>query len=333
MRFLRTMSKVSIISGKNHYQGVYQALKLIKKEIREKIADKQRIVIKPNLCVNDNQLAVTDVEAVTALLDFLKRELDVSQNIKIAEGPFDGGLEQCLNAYSYQEKLANYPVKFIDLNYDETKRFEVFYNSRSVKLNLAKTILDSDFLISICPAKTHDAVITTLSIKNVAVGSIVVSRLPPGIGNYTRMMIHGSSYKINKVLASVAKLIWPDLAIIDGIVAMEGNGPTSHEAVDFDLVFASLDPLAADSICSYLMGFNPRNIGYYYYLDKMGLGTNDLAKIQVLGIKDLERYKKIFKPHTSYQNQLNWRQNLKEPKIKSIIKFIKKAFNYGKTIV
>lgn len=307
------MTKVSIIAGQDRYHSIYQALNLIKDDIKQKIAGKHKIVIKPNLCVKTNELAVTHVQAVTALLDFLIKELNVSQNIIIAEGPFDSGVEECLQVYGYKEKLVNYPVEYVDINQDQTEQFEIKYNYKSVKLNLSKTILAADFLISVCPAKTHDAVITTLSIKNVAVGAIVVPKLPPKIGHHTRFVIHGSPYKINKILAGVAKYTWPDLAIIDGVVAMEGNGPTSTEAVAFGLVFASLDPLAADSICSYLMGFDPKNIGYYYYLDQMGLGTNDLSKIQVLGVRDVQQYKKQFKAHNSYLDQLAWR---KEQKLK-----------------
>lgn len=313
------MSNVAIINGVNRYQNVYQALLLIKEEIKPKIENKKQIVIKPNLCVSDNPLAVTHVDSVKALLDFLIQELNVSQNITIAEAPFSKeGIEQCFINYKYKEKLINYPVKLVDLNQDKTQEFEIFYKkNKSIKLNLAKTILDSDFLISICPAKTHDAVITTLSIKNVAVGSIIVSAIP--LVGHTRFMIHGSAYKINKIISSVAKYVRPDLAIIDGVVGMEGNGPTSHDAVNFGLVFASLDLVAADSICSYLMGFDPQSIGYLYYCDQMGLGTNNLSKIQVLGLKDYKKYKRTFKPHAGYLEQLQWRQ---EPKIKTFINLL-----------
>lgn len=324
------MAQVSVIYGNDRRQNIYQALDLLKEGIRQKLIGKKNIVVKPNLCVADNDLAVTDVFAVKALLDYLINEFYVSQNIIIAEGPFDGGLDQCLKAYGYYEKLAGYPVKYVDLNQDQTEIFEIKYDGKAVKLNLAKTILASDFLISICPAKTHDAVITTLAIKNVAVGSIVVPRLPPKFGSYTRALIHGSPYKINKIISGVAKYVWPDLAIIDGSRAMAGNGPVGGEAVDFGLTFASLDPLAADSLCSQLMGFNPKAIGYYHYCRQMGLGTDDLGEIEVLGVKDVQKYQKWFKPHDSYQYQLDWQ---KDHKIKNIYKFGRQILEYGKKII
>ncbi len=318
------MNKVSVIYSQNRYQNVYQALNLLKSDISQKIAGKKNIVIKPNLCVADNLLAVTNIEAVLALLDFLRRDLNVSQNIIIGEGPFDrGGLEGCLRNYGYYEKLKDYNITFVDLNSDESKNFDIKYGKKSLTLKLAKTILDSDFLISICPAKTHDAVITTLSIKNVAVGSMVVPEFPPRIGGHTRAMIHGSFYKINNIISGVAKYIMPSLALIDGTVAMQGDGPVSTDAVDFGLAFASLDPVAADSLCSYLMGFDPKHIGYLYYCDQMGLGTNNLDQIEVLGVKDVSKYQKQFKPHSTYKQQLNWQADDLKSKINTMIRLSK----------
>lgn len=301
------MPKVALISGQKRYQNIYQALGLIKDEIKEKIAGKQKIVIKPNLCVRNNQLAITHVEAVKTLLDFLIKEegIDISK-VTIAEGPFDGPLKDSLKNYGYLDKLANYPVKFIDLNYDDFQEFKIFWNKKhSVKIKLAKTILDSDFIISICPPKTHDSVITTLTLKNLLVGAIVMGYLPI-VNSYSRFMIHGSPYKINKILFELAKIIKPDLAIIDGLIGMEGNGPTSADAKEFNLALAGTDAITVDSLCSYLMGFNPQDIGYLYYCGQAHLGENNLSKIKIIGIGDIEQYKKQFKPHYTFKEQLEW---------------------------
>lgn len=293
----KIMPKVAITKGDNRYQNVYRVLQFIKDELAEKIAGKRNIVIKPNLCVAGNELAVTNVKAIEAILDFLRNELQVSQNIIIAEGPFESrGLDYCLNDYKYNQ-LEN--IRFVDLNQDDCQEFSI----EGIKINLAKTILESDFLISICPAKTHDSVITTLSIKNVAVGSIIVK--PTAAGNCYRNLIHGSPNKINKIISSVVQYVMPSLAIIDGSVAMEGDGPVNGDRVDWGVVLAGLDAVAVDSVCSYLMGFEPNEIGYLYYLNN---GIFDINNIEILGFKDAEKYKKKFKPHSSYQEQLKWRE-------------------------
>ena len=64
--------------------------------------------------------------------------------------------------------------------------------------------------------------------------------------------------------------------------------------------------MAADAVAASVMGFNPLDIGYLYHLDKEGLGTAQLSKIEVLGSK-ISDVRKICKPHRSYEVQSKWR--------------------------
>jgi len=81
----------------------------------------------------------------------------------------------------------------------------------------------------------------------------------------------------------LAQEIYPDLGVIDGFVAMEGNGPASGTPVDARLALASLDPLAMDTLATKLMGFDPTQIMYLAAFAEAGMGQGDLDKMQVLG--------------------------------------------------
>lgn len=298
------MSKIALSSGQNRYQNIRASLDLIRNEIRENVAGKSRIVIKPNLCVKNNSLAVTHVEAVKSLADFLIQEFKLPQ-LTIAEGPFGGALKDALTNYGYYEVLKNYPISYVDLNLDNYQEFKLEYAAgKFLKLKLAQTILDSDFIISVCPPKTHDSVIVTLTLKNLLVGSIVTKKFPPLVGGFSRLSIHQGPKKINKILFELAKIIKPDLAIIDGLVGMEGDGPTSRDAVEFNLAVAGLDAVAVDGLTTYLMGFNPADVGYLFYCGQAGLGVSD---IEIVGIGEFKSLQKHFKPHFTYQEQLQWK--------------------------
>ncbi len=48
--------------------------------------------------------------------------------------------------------------------------------------------------------------------------------------------------------------------LIDGIIAMEGAGPTHGQARPVGWLLASTDPVALDVIAATIMGFNPARI-------------------------------------------------------------------------
>ncbi len=289
-------SRVAVAHGDNRAEIISKTLNLIEDDIREKIAKKRRVLIKPNLGFIETSLANTQVEAVEAVLEFLRQFYD--KKITIAEGTTAGETDEGFVKYGYEKLQGKYNIELIDLNTDDCKEFRI-YDGRlkpKISVGLSKTILKSDFIISICPMKTHDSVIVTLGIKNVAVGSIE----KPDRGK-----IHQGPKAINLSLAKIAKKLWPSLVVLDGYEAMEGNGPVHGDPVDFQTAVAGTDALAADAIGAILMGFDPDQIGYFHYLAEEGLGCIDPLKIAVLG----EDYKKLirrFKPHYSYQQQLDW---------------------------
>jgi uncharacterized protein (DUF362 family) len=301
------MSIVSVAHGHNRYQNVYWSLQLIKNEIQKKIKGKEKIVLKPNFVHVSNQLSATHVEAVKAVLDFLKQF--VKNKIIIAEAPYDGKAEEAFENYDYFEELEDYNVKFVDLNLDQTKTIKLEDKKLGLKpinLQIAKTLLESDFIISVTPPKTHDSVITTLTLKNVIVGGIIVP-YDPKWKTYYRGLIHETYRQTNIVIYKLAKIFSPQLCVIDSFVGMEGDGPGHGTPVSMNLAIAGLDFLAVDTVGTYLMGFDPNEIGYLSFCREAKLGEGDLEKIKIVGIENLRKYRKKFKPHKDYQEQLSWR--------------------------
>lgn len=288
--------KVGIAYGDDRQENIKKALKLIEDDIKEKIVKKRRVLIKPNLGFLETRLANTEGEAVEAVLEFLREFYD--KKIIIVEGTTIGETPQGFSDYNYTELEDKYKVELVDLNEDDFKEFKI-YDGRLkpiISIGLAETVLKSDFIISVCPMKTHDSVIVTLGIKNVAVGSIEKT---------TRHQVHQGAKAVNLNLAKIAKKLWPSLVVLDGFEAMEGDGPVLGDPVDFRTALAGTDALATDTIGAVLMGFDPSQIGYLVYCGKENLGCNDPLKIAVLG----GNYRKLirrFKPHYSYQQQLDW---------------------------
>jgi len=287
---------VALIRSPGHYGGVRDALKLIEEEVAKDIKGKRRIFIKPNFVSTSRQLAVTHVDAVRAILDVISKYSP--GKIIIGEGPPDGSLTEALSNFGYLKLEEEYDVDFVDLNHDGYVEVEGFDSSlRPLKFRFSKSVVNSDYRISVAKPKTHDAVIVTLSVKNMVVGSLI---------EHDKSKIHQGTKAINLNIAKIYRAVAPNLSILDGFEGMEGVGPVSGNPVNLRIAAASLHPVSLDAVMSEIMGFNPLDIGYLYYLNIWGIDTADLNQIEVIGFPPDEVARK-FEPHPSYQEQLKWR--------------------------
>ena len=287
---------VALVRSESHYDGVYKALELIEDEIREELKGKRKILVKPNFVSTRRQLAATHVDAVRAVLDMISKYY--SGKIIIGEGPSVSSLMNGLKNFGYLDLQKEYEVEFVDLNEDDYVELEGYDSQlKPLKLRMSKTLVESDYRISVALPKTHDCVIATLSIKNVVVGGLVKGE---------KGKIHQGYRAINLNIAKLARYVMPHLGVIDGFVGMEGRGPVSGNPVDLRVAAASFYPVSLDAVMCKIMGFNPMDIGYLYYLDKWGIGVADLEKIEILG-EPIEGLVRKFKPHPRYQEMLNWK--------------------------
>lgn len=292
------MKRVALVRGEDRYSNVLRTLGFIEDEIKPQLEVKKRVLIKPNFVVVDQQLAATHVDAVRAVLDVVTKFTD--QQITIGEGAAEGPTEVGFERYGYYDLKNEYNIRFIDLNKDDAVEVEIFdSNLNPMPIKVARTVMDSDFRISVAPLKTHDTVIVTLALKNMVVGSLC--------GVEAMTSIHQGYPAINKSLFKLAQIIPPHLAVIDGFEAMEGEGPASGTPVDMKIALAGTDFLAVDTVGTNLMGFDINDIGYLFYCREAGLGEGDMSKIELVGNASLEECRRKFKSHSTAEAQLGWR--------------------------
>jgi len=295
------MTNIALTFGNDREENIKKALNFLKKEIQAQIEkldpQVQSILIKPNFVVINTQLAATHVKAITAVLDFLTKELNWTGRIIIAEGAGAGETFDGFKNYGYLNLPDKYPnLELKDLNYDDFRKIEIFDETLNpIEIALSKTVIESSYRISIGPPKTHDSMVMTASIKNIAVGSILKK---------DKWNFHQGAKATNLSLAKINQYTQPHLAIIDGFEAMEGNGPADGTKVDMRICLASTDALAADVVACYLMGIDVANVGY---LTHLGGSTYNISKYKILG-EALKKHKKKFRLHETISQQLQWRQ-------------------------
>lgn len=283
--------RVSLIKGNNRREITRRSLELIADDIKRHLAAKQPI-IKPNLVSPTIQLASSHVDQIRGILDVLTSMYH--GRIIIAEASCHDTWAAYRN-FGYLDLLREYPVELVDLNDGPFETIVVSCGKgRTLHLRASALLLHpGNYRISAAKIKTHDTVIVTLSVKNMAMGSIYSD---------DKKSVHQGIDGTNRYLAGIAEQIWPDLSIIDGFEAMEGDGPTHGELVPLGVAIASSDALAADRVACEVMGVNVHRIGYLRYCSEQGLGESDLQKITILGEKPGECVRP-FRLHHSVEAQ------------------------------
>ncbi|MBN1844390.1 MAG: DUF362 domain-containing protein [Sedimentisphaerales bacterium] len=277
-------ARVSLVKGNDARDNVYQALRRIEDEVVASIGAKKRILVKPNFVTTDRPLCATRVDAVRGILDFFRPrfagEILIGESTASNAGTFAG-----YQNYGYLPLEKEYRLKLVDLNRQPyVYRYVFGKGHRPLPIRIIETFLDPDlYIISAAKMKTHDRVLTTLSLKNVLLAAPLNDYTTNDKGRTHTAYPFRKDTVLHYNLFHLAQEIYPDLGVIDGFEAMEGDGPVGGDPVDARLALASLDPLALDTLATKLMGFDPGEILYLSAMNEAGMGQGDLDKIQALG--------------------------------------------------
>ena len=289
------MPRVSFIRGNDRRANIRRSLELIALDIKQHLSSKQP-VIKPNLVSPTIQLASSHIDHIRGILDFLTNIYQGT--IIIAEASCYDTREAYRN-FGYLDLIREYPVELVDLNEGPFEHIIVSGgDGKTLFLRTARLLLDnSKYIISASKMKTHDTVIVSLSVKNLAMGCIF---------SKDKKLVHHGIKETNRYIAGIAEQVWPDLAVIDGFEGMEGDGPSRGEAVPLGIAISSTDALAADRVGCEIMGVDLHDVGYLHFCKERGLGETDLKKIDVLGerIRDCVR---PFSLHGNVNEQYAWK--------------------------
>lgn len=304
------LTAVSVVPGDTRRQMVYDALEAIDFKIAPALAIKKYVLIKPNLVSVTTPLACTHPDALRGILDYLAPRF--TGPVVIAESSADDTWTGFHNM-QYTDVANEYPslnISLVDLNdegqYQLLQIVDADLHAQTVRV--AARLFDPDaFLLSSAMMKTHDTVVATLSVKNLAMGAPLHQK--PGdqtTWNDKRLFHQGFRQSHYDMFLTAQKLSanW-GAAVIDGYDGMEGDGPVSGTAVPSRVALASADPVAADRVGLELMGVNPDWTGYLKYCGQAGIGQFDLSQIQILG-PDLGGLKRTYRLHDTVQSQLSW---------------------------
>ncbi|MBI2049460.1 DUF362 domain-containing protein [Candidatus Roizmanbacteria bacterium] len=295
--------KVVLVKGTDRREMVRKALTIFGDEFRKKVKKAKKIFIHPNLVNYGNPYACTDKELVRGIVD----HISLIRGDQILIG--DAGYHDTKEAF----KVLDYPslrrsgnIKLIDLNDDKTtESFAYTSDLKKRPIGFSKTVTRSDLVIIAVPAKMHSYYTVSLSLKTHIVGSQIVPKSPFGI--HARWpWVHTGYKSAHLTLTDVYQEHPAQLAIIDGTQAMQGNGPSDGETINLGWIIVSFNPIAADLLASYLMGFDPKDIGYLLFLHQKGFSPIDVNELNIIG-PDPKSLRKKLQPPDSYPEILDWK--------------------------
>jgi len=303
-------SVVGLASGESRRKNITESLLAIEDRILPLLARKKYVVIKPNIVNTRKQLASTHVDALHGVLDFLGPRFQGP--VVIAESSA-GFTTEGYDNFRYHEVIGEHKplqVSLVDLNEEAKYVTHPILNGdlHFVPARLAARLVDPDaFIICSAMLKTHNTVVATLSIKNMALGAPLHSPRAEKSRWSDKRIFHGGGRQTHIDIALTAQKRQPSwsVAVIDGFEGMEGNGPSGGTLVPSRLAIASTDYVAADRVGVEAMGIDASWVGYLGFCAQAGLGQDDLAKIDIRGPRIAEVARK-YKMSDSIQRQLRW---------------------------
>jgi uncharacterized protein (DUF362 family) len=306
-------ASVSFTTGSDRRAMMFEVLKPFEDKIRKGAKGKQ-LIIKPNMVSTNITLCATHVDAIRGFLEFIQPIYKGQVIIAESSGSISDSSQGFKN-YGYLDLQKDFDVKFVDLNRTTgTPLWILDQNLFPERIPIMDMFMDpNNYVVSLSRLKTHNSVIMTAAVKNMVMAAPL--NIPsekegqPGM-NYKRKMHAGGSRWLHYNMFQIAKHVRPDLAVIDGVEGMQGNGPNSGFIADHKIALAGEDFLAVDSMCAKLMDIPLENLGYLNYCATDGLGIIDREKIDIIGGKDPDKYIMKYKLHENIEQQLQWKEPL-----------------------
>lgn len=267
------VSQCEEYKSKNIKKSLNQLLKVFG-GLEKFVKPGDRVVIKPNMLLGKDadQAVTTNPKLIKELIKKLK---EIDCDVIIGDSP--GGP---FNEY----RLKNIYKKTGFLKIAEEENIKLNYNTESTKITfedgflvksfeIADFIKDADLIINMPKLKTHSFMRYTGAVKN-NFGCI------PGMkkAEYHLRMPEAENFAL--MLVDLARLINPQLNIMDAVYGMEGAGPSAGEKRNFGYLLASTSCFALDIAGSYLFNIKEKKVPTINQASQKGLiGSFDELKL------------------------------------------------------
>jgi uncharacterized protein (DUF362 family)/NAD-dependent dihydropyrimidine dehydrogenase PreA subunit len=235
----------------------------------------ERLLLKPNVLAGDpSERAVCTHPAVVKAVTRLFR--DAGAGLSIGDSPEYDNPAAALEACGIGPAAREVGLQAAD--FDQGRSITLQGSPYTRSFTIAHGALEADGIINLPKLKTHLLTRMTGAVKNLY-GCI------PGRLKKTLHVLNPTPQGFSRMLVALNLLLKDKtrLHIMDGIVAMEGNGPRGGDPKPMGVLLFSNDPVALDALMCRLVELNPLYMPSARPGRAWGLGTYMSEEIEVLG--------------------------------------------------
>jgi uncharacterized protein (DUF362 family)/NAD-dependent dihydropyrimidine dehydrogenase PreA subunit len=225
-----------------------------------------RVVIKPNmLTAAEPDLAiVTHPLVIRTVAEYL---LERGAQVQVSDSPPLGVFHKQVRQCGYAAALDGMDVElkpFVDSNHIDVG--EPFGT-----IEIARDAIEADLVINLAKLKSHAQMYMTLGVKNMF-GTVVGLRKPQW---HMRSGVDRAMFA--KLLVRIHQAVAPAFTIVDGILALEGQGPgKSGRPRELGLLVGGVDAHAVDKTVCTLLGLDPNELLTYRVARELNLFDGDV---------------------------------------------------------
>jgi uncharacterized protein (DUF362 family)/Pyruvate/2-oxoacid:ferredoxin oxidoreductase delta subunit len=233
----------------------------------------EKLLLKPNVLTGaPYQKCVCTHPAVVKTAGRLFRS--VTAEVWYGDSPGAGRSQAALESCGISPAVRELGLKLVEFDRGRTVELQGSPHHRS--FTIAEGVLAADGIVNLAKFKTHNLTRMTGAVKNLY-GCI------PGFQKKALHMFYPTPQEFSRMLVALNLLLKARLHIMDGIVAMEGNGPGAGQPRKMGVLLFSTDPVALDAVMCRLVELHPLYMGSARPGRAWGLGTYKEDEIELLG--------------------------------------------------
>jgi uncharacterized protein (DUF362 family) len=215
----------------------------------------RRVLLKPNLVepTASAPQVTTHPSVVLAAAQVFRRW---GAEVTVGEGPGHvRDTEMALGEAGLDAVLREEGLRFDDFNYSEFRDAPNAGGCSALgSFTFPAAVLDADLIVSLPKLKTHHWMGLTAAMKN------LYGTLPGLIYGWPKNVLHYAG--IDKTVVDINASLPRTIAIVDGILCMEGDGPILGTPKPMGLLAVGLSPTAVDATLARITGFDPYKVPY-----------------------------------------------------------------------
>lgn len=232
----------------------------------------ERVLLKPNLLsAKSPEQAVTTHPALVRVVAELVSE--AGGIVLIGDSPGIGGFQRVAEKSGIADAARSSGATLVEFNDVVTLKGSGTFR----QIQLSRAYMEADKIINLPKLKTHEMMTMTCAVKNLF-GAVV------GTEKAGWHLKAGTSRKqFARLLLEIYLLKKPALNIVDGILAMEGDGPGSGDPLHLGILIAGENPVAVDLIAGRVAGIPEDLLHIQLEAAAMGLAGSRIEDISISG--------------------------------------------------